>query len=104
MSKLREFLRSRETPKTTNEYLRVLDDWDIPLNSSLTVQEANIWLQAHLIYNEEIVQNCVIEGMSGDEWDEAVEFVWGCLRRAVVPHEFVNLLIERQARYNELLG
>ena len=39
--------------------------------------------------------------MDGDEWDDAVEFVWKCLRHGIAPHQYVHTLINRQQIYND---
>ncbi len=100
MSKIRKYLTSdhivnSDVPRVI-DFDYVLGEWDIPLDQNLTAHEANMWLTAQLDHNFRIVPTSPEEGMDGDQWDEAVEFVWRCLRHGVVPHEYVNLLISRQ--------
>lgn len=104
MSEIRKYLASdhivnSDLPRVI-DFDYVLDAWDIPLDENITAYEANMWLTAQLDHNFRIVQTCVEEGMDGDAWDEAVEFVWRCLRHGVVPHEYVNLLIRRQQDFD----
>jgi hypothetical protein len=97
MSNLRKYLTSTDSV----DFGRVLNEWDIPLDENITAYEANMWLHAQLFYNCEIVDTYVEEGMDNDDWDNAVEFVWKCLRHGVVPYEYINLLINRQQMWNE---
>jgi hypothetical protein len=100
MSNLRKYLTSTDSV----DFGRVLNEWDIPLDENITAHEANMWLQAQLAHNFEIVDTYVEEGLDGDDWDDAVEFVWKCLRHGVVPNEYVNLLINRQQMCDEFLS
>jgi hypothetical protein len=76
----------------------VLGDWDIPLDEDIADQEASIWLLAKIDCQERILSTCVTDGMADDEWDAAVEFALKCLRKGVVPHDYVNVLISRHFR------
>ena len=64
MNNLRERLQGVDILSTTDEYRRVLNEWDIPSDESLTAQAANIWLQAHIICSDVI---CVTDCMTGEE-------------------------------------
>ncbi len=101
MSKTRALIADldKRAVTTIDDYNRILDEWDIPLNETITALEANYWLRAQIICNEQCSLTC--DGMSPDEWDEAVEFVWRCLKRGVVAHEYVWMLIDRQQTYDD---
>lgn len=99
MSKIRTCIAS--TDLCNVDFQRVLAEWDIPLDNNITAYEANVYLHATLHDNFLLTSTCVVEGMDETDWDAAVEFVWKCLRRGVVPHEYINLLIKHQQAYDE---
>ena len=102
MSQLREYLSSA-TSFSAVDLDRVLTQWDIPLDENV-IRRAEEWLLAQLDSQEQIVATCVIEGLTDDEWDEAADFVLKCLRRGIVAHEYINVLISRQQECNSCLS
>ncbi len=99
MSKLRKYIASTDVCSVDCE--RVLAEWDIPLDENITAHEACVYLHATLHDNFLLTSTAVSDYMDETEWDDAVEFVWRCLRRGVAPHEYINLLIKLQQAYDE---
>ena len=100
---MRKFIASLENAEYVSlaDMDRVLTDWDIPLDENITLFEASMWFSAQLHDNFKFTYTCVPEGMTSDEWDDAVEFICRCLRHGVVPFEHVNLLIKNQQAFDD---
>ncbi len=66
--------------------------------------EAYEWACGYIADHDETPSICVFEGMSDEQWNDHLEFIVDCFEVGLKPAHFLDVLIQAQKSYNDLLS